>query len=93
VDQVARRESDQGARYPPASRARAQGEEMTEQEDLIQEIKERLRKMQKGATPFDPLAVATELGQGYSQTVDEIIPLVKKEADAQSVVYVQPISG
>jgi hypothetical protein len=55
---------------------------MTEQEQLIQEIRERLGEMPKGAPPFDPLAFATTIGQGYSMTEDEIIPLVIKEAEA-----------
>jgi len=60
---------------------------MTEQEELIQEIRERLGKMPKGALPFDLLAFAITIGQGYSMTVDEIIPLVRKEADALGVNY------
>ena len=36
-----------------------EGEEMTEQEELIQEIRERLGEMPKGVLPFDLLAFAT----------------------------------
>ena len=56
--------------------------EMTEQEELIQEIRERLGEMPKGALPFDLLAFATTIGQRYSMTQDEILPLVMKEAEA-----------
>ena len=66
---------------------------MTEQEDLIQEIRERLGEMQKGAMPFDPLAFATIIGDGYSLTLAEIIPLVKKEADALGVNYLNQSSS
>jgi hypothetical protein len=38
---------------------------MTEQEELVQEIRERLGGIQKGALPFDLLAFATTIGQGY----------------------------
>jgi hypothetical protein len=60
---------------------------MTEQEELIQDIRERLREMPKGALPFDLLAFATTIGERYSMTQDEIIPLVTKEADALGVNY------
>jgi len=60
---------------------------MSEQEELVQEIRERLGRIQKGTLPFDLLAFATTIGQGYSMTVDEIIPLVRKEADAMGVNY------
>jgi hypothetical protein len=56
--------------------------EMTEQEELIQEIRERLGEMPKGALPFDLLAFATTIGQRYSMTQDEILPLVMREAEA-----------
>ena len=59
-----------------------QGEEMTEQEELIQNIRERLGEMPKGALPFDLLAFATTIGQRYSMTQNEIIRLVMKEAEA-----------
>jgi hypothetical protein len=55
---------------------------MTEQEQLIQEIRERLGEMPKGAPPFDLLAFATATGERYSMTEDEILPLVMKEAEA-----------
>jgi len=55
---------------------------MTEQEQLIQEIRERLGEMPKGAPPFDLLAFATAIGERYSMTEDEILPLVMKEAEA-----------
>jgi hypothetical protein len=60
---------------------------MTEQEELIQDIRERLGEMPKGAPPFDLLAFATTMGQSYSMTEDEIIPLVIKEAEALGVNY------
>jgi hypothetical protein len=60
---------------------------MTEQEQLIQEIRERLGEMPKGALPFDLLAFATTIGQRYSMTEDEIIPFVVKEAEALGVNY------
>ena len=41
---------------------------MIEQEELIQEIRERLGEMPKGALPFDLLAFATTIGQRYSMT-------------------------
>jgi hypothetical protein len=55
---------------------------MTEQEELIQEIRERLGEMPKGALPFDLLAFATAIGQRYSMTEDKILLLVMKEAEA-----------
>jgi hypothetical protein len=66
---------------------RAEGEEMTEQEKLIQDIRERLGEMPKAALPFNLLAFASTIGQRYSMTVDEIIPLVMKEAEALGVNY------
>jgi hypothetical protein len=60
---------------------------MTEQEELIQDIKERLGEMPKGALPFDQLAFATSIGERYSMTEDKIIPLVMKEAEALGVNY------
>jgi hypothetical protein len=67
---------------------------MTEQQELVQDIRERLGEMQSGTLPFDLLAFATTIGQGYSMTVDEIIPFVRKEADALDVNYhVQSSSG
>jgi hypothetical protein len=47
---------------------------MTEQEELIQNIRERLGEMPKGALPFDLLAFATTIGERYSMTQNEIIP-------------------
>ena len=55
---------------------------MTEQEELIQNIRERLGEMPKQALPFDLLAFATTIGQRYSMTEAEILPLVMKEAEA-----------
>ena len=55
---------------------------MTEQEELIQDIRERLGEMPKGALPFDLLAFVTTIGQRYSMTQNEIIRLVMKEAEA-----------
>jgi hypothetical protein len=60
---------------------------MTEQEELIQDIRERLGEMPKGALPFDLLAFVTTIGQRYSMTEDEIIPLVMEEAEALGVNY------
>jgi hypothetical protein len=60
---------------------------MTEQEELVQDIGERLGKMRNGTLPFDLLAFATTIGDGYSMTVDEIIPLVRNEADALGINY------
>jgi hypothetical protein len=66
---------------------------MTEQEELVQDIRERLGEMRNGTLPFDLLAFATTIGQGYSMTVDEIVPLVRKEADALGVNYRVQSSG
>ena len=52
---------------------------MTEQEELIQDIRERLGEMPKGALPFDLLAFVTTIGQRYSMTQNEIIRLVMQE--------------
>jgi hypothetical protein len=60
---------------------------MTEQEELIQNIRERLGQMPKGALPFDLLALATTIGQHYSMTEDKILPLVINEAEALGVNY------
>jgi len=60
---------------------------MTEQEELIQNIRERLGQMPKGALPFDMLAFATTIGQHYSVTEEEIIRLVVNEAEALGVNY------
>jgi vacuolar-type H+-ATPase catalytic subunit A/Vma1 len=40
---------------------------MIEQEELIQEIRERLGEMPKRALPFDLLAFATTIGERYSE--------------------------
>ena len=42
---------------------------MTEQEELVQDIRERLGEMRNGTLPFDLLAFATR--PSYSMTVDE----------------------
>ena len=55
---------------------------MTEQEELIQNIRERLSEVSKEALPFNLLTFATTIGQRYSMTQDEILPLVVKEAEA-----------
>jgi hypothetical protein len=73
--------------HPPPGRVGAEGKEMTEQEELIQDIRERLGEMPKAALPFDLLAFATTIGQRYSMTEDKIIPLVMKEAEALGVDY------
>ena len=52
---------------------------MTEQEELIQEIRERLGEMPKGVLPFDLVAFATTVGERYSMTQNEIIRLVMKK--------------
>ncbi len=57
-------------------------EEMTKQEELIQEIRERLGEMPMGSLPFDLLAFATTIGQRYSTTEDKVLRLVMKEAEA-----------
>ncbi len=65
----------------------AEGKEMTEQEELIQDIRERLGEMPKKALPFNLLAFTTTIGQRYSMTEDKIMPLVMKEAEALGVNY------
>ena len=60
---------------------------MTEQEELIQDIRERLGEMPKGALPFDLLAFVTTIGERYSMTQNEIIRLVMQEAEALGVNY------
>jgi hypothetical protein len=61
---------------------------MTEQEELIRDIRERLGEMPKGALPFDLLAfVTTTIGQRYSMTQSETIRLVMQEAEALGVNY------
>jgi len=55
---------------------------MTEQQELIQNIRDRLGEMPTEALPFDLLAFATTIGQRYSMTQDKILPLVMKEAEA-----------
>ena len=60
---------------------------MTEQEELIQEIRKRLVEMPKGALPFDLLAFATTIGERYSMKQNEIIRLVMDEAEASAVNY------
>jgi hypothetical protein len=60
---------------------------MTEQEELIQDIRGRLGEMAKGARPFDLLAFATTIGERYSMTQNEIVRLVMQEADALGLNY------
>jgi hypothetical protein len=60
---------------------------MTEQEELIQDIRERLGEVPKRALPFNLLAFATTIGECYSMTQNEIIRLVMQEADALRVNY------
>jgi hypothetical protein len=55
---------------------------MSEQEELIQDIRGRLGELPKGARPFDLLAFATTIGERYSMTQNEIIRLVMQEAEA-----------
>jgi hypothetical protein len=66
---------------------------MTEQEELIQEIRERLGEMPKRALPFDLLAFATTIGERYSMTQNEIIRLVMNEAEAMGVNYLIGLSS
>jgi hypothetical protein len=51
---------------------------MTEQEELIRDIRERLGEMPKGALPFNLLAFVTTIEQRYSMTQNEIIRHVIK---------------
>jgi hypothetical protein len=60
---------------------------MTEQEELIQDIRERLGEMPERALPFNLLAFAITIGQRYSMTQNEIIRLVMQEADALGINY------
>jgi hypothetical protein len=60
---------------------------MTEQEEVIRDIRERLGEMPKGALPFDLLAFATTIGERYSMKQNEIIRLVMDEAEASGVNY------
>jgi hypothetical protein len=60
---------------------------MTEQDQLIREIGERLRNTPK-AGMIDSLAYATRLGQSYSISVDEIRKIVVQEANAAGVTHV-----
>jgi hypothetical protein len=60
---------------------------MTEQEELIQDIRERLGEMPKGALPFGLLAFVATMGQRYSMTQNEIIRLVMQEAEALGLNY------
>jgi hypothetical protein len=55
---------------------------------LIEEIQQRLRATPKGAI-IDPLAWATVLVSGYSNTVDEIHGVVVKEAKAAGVTCLE----
>jgi hypothetical protein len=60
---------------------------MTEQEELVQDIRERLGEMPERALPFNLLAFTTTIGQRYPMTQNEIIRLVMQEADALGVNY------
>ena len=60
---------------------------MTEQEELIRDIRQRLGDMPKEARPFDLLAFVTTIEQHYSMTQNEIIRLVMQEADALGINY------
>jgi hypothetical protein len=59
---------------------------MTDLEQLIEEIRERLSNL-KEAGSTDPMAIANELAAGYSITVQEICVLVTKEADAAGISH------
>jgi len=76
-----------GGTLLPPGRVGRKVNKMTEQEELIQEIRERLGEMPKGALPFDLLAFATTIGERYSMTQNEIIRLVMNEAEASGVNY------
>jgi len=65
----------------------AEGKEMTEQEELVQDIRERLGEMPKRALPFNLLTFTTTIGQRYSMTEDKIMPIVMNEAEALGVNY------
>jgi hypothetical protein len=60
---------------------------MTEQEQLIREIRERLSNTPK-AGMIDSLAYATRLSQSYSISVEEIREIVAREADAAGITHV-----
>jgi hypothetical protein len=60
---------------------------MTDREQLIEEIREHLKKVDKGAGSIDPMSVANELAIGYSIPVEEIRAIVIKEADAAGVSH------
>jgi hypothetical protein len=60
---------------------------MTEQEQLIQKIRDRLSRIPKGAGSIDPMSVANELGASYSIAVEEIFALVIKEADTAGISH------
>jgi hypothetical protein len=60
---------------------------MTEQEELVQDIRERLGEMPERALPFNLLAFTTTIEQRYSMTQNDIIRLVMQEADALGVNY------
>jgi hypothetical protein len=49
---------------------------MTEQEELIQDIRERPGEMPTRALPFNLLAFTTTIEQRYSMTQNDIIRLV-----------------
>jgi hypothetical protein len=54
---------------------------MTEQEQLTQEIRERLSTL-KGVGSVDAMAIANDLVSGYSFSAEEICALVIEEAAA-----------
>ena len=60
---------------------------MSEQEELIQDIRERLGEMPKRALLFNLLTFTTTIGQRYSMTEDKIMPIVMNEAEALGVNY------
>ena len=79
--------------HSPPNRDGAEGEEMTEQEELIQNIRERLGEMPKGTLPFDLLAFATTIGERHPMTQNEIIRLIMNEAEALGVNYLMGSSS
>ncbi len=62
-------------------------DQMTQHEQLIEEIRERLKDL-KGAGMVDPMAIANELVGLYSFAFEEIRAVVIKEADAAGIPLV-----
>jgi hypothetical protein len=62
-------------------------EKMTDLELIIEEIRERLSKIPRGAGSIDPVSIANELGAVYAIPVQEICALVVREADAAGLSH------